>query len=119
MTADVRVVGQRMYEAFNARDLAAAETIFSAGFVSHPLGTIGVESVTRAWAGMHAMFPDIQLTVEDMLVDGDRVAVRTTLHGIPSATEGQSSPTMMEIFRIQDGRVAELWGVSTLQRPSR
>ncbi|AWS45865.1 ester cyclase [Streptosporangium sp. 'caverna'] len=119
MTDSVRTVGHSMYEAFNARDIAAAEAIFSADFVSHPLGTTGVESVRKAWAGLHATFPDVRIVVEDMLVDGDRVAVRTTMHGIPAGSGGHALPTMMEIFRVQDGRIAELWGMSTLNRADR
>jgi predicted SnoaL-like aldol condensation-catalyzing enzyme len=118
MTDDVRALAQRMYDAFNTGDVAAAETIFSAGFVSHPLGTTGVESVMTSWTRMIATFPDIQVVVEDMLVDGDRAAVRTTLHGLPVDANPQL-PTMMEIFRVQDGRIAELWGMSTLNRPGR
>ncbi|MDO0938938.1 nuclear transport factor 2 family protein [Streptomyces sp. DG2A-72] len=119
MTDDVRALAERMYEAFNARDLAAAEAIFSADFVSHPLGTVGVDSVVKAWSGLHAMFPDIQVIVEDMLVDADKVAVRTSLHGIPAGVEEQVLPSMMEIFWVRDGRIAELWGLSSLSRPGR
>jgi predicted SnoaL-like aldol condensation-catalyzing enzyme len=108
-----------MYEAFNTRDVAAAETIFSADFVSHPLGTTGVAGVITSWSEMLAMFPDIRVVVEDMLVDGDKVAVRTTLHGIPGAAAGQAPPTMMEIFRVCDGRITELWGLTTFDRPGR
>ncbi|MFD9602902.1 ester cyclase [Streptomyces sp. NPDC059970] len=71
----------------NACDLTAAKTIFSGDFVSHPLGTVGVDSVVKAWSGLHAMFPDIQVIVEDMLVDADKAAVRTSLHGIPAGVE--------------------------------
>ncbi|WP_327179012.1 ester cyclase [Streptomyces sp. NBC_01335] len=74
MTDDARAIAQRMYEAFNARDLTAAKTIFSGSFVSHPLGT---DSVVKAWSGLHAMFPDIRVVVEDMLVDADNIAVPT------------------------------------------
>ncbi|MFF4968582.1 ester cyclase [Streptomyces sp. NPDC001037] len=119
MTDDVRAIAQRMYEAFNARDLTAAETIFSTDFVSHPLGTVGVDSVLQAWSGLHTMFPDIQVVVEDMLVDADKAAVRTTLHGIPAGVEAQAPASMMEIFRVQNGRIAELWGMSSLNRPGR
>ncbi|GLW08579.1 hypothetical protein Misp01_37090 [Microtetraspora sp. NBRC 13810] len=114
MTEDPKAVGHRMYEAFNARDLAALETILSPGFVSHPLGTTGVEAVTGAWAKLFAAFPGIRVTVQDMLADGDRAAVRTTLHGTAAATG--EPPTMLEIFRVREGRIAELWGVSTLGR---
>ena len=94
MTADdVRAIGRRMYEAFNAHDFGAAETIFSLDFVSHPLGTTGVESVTKSWARFHAQFPDAQVIVEDLLVDGDKAAVRTTVHGIPAVAADQARPT--------------------------
>jgi predicted ester cyclase len=116
MTDDVRAIAHRMYRAFNSRDLAAAETIFCADFVSHALGTVGVDSVVKAWSGLHTAFPDIQVIVEDMIVETGKAAVRTTLHGIPASAEEQPSPSMMEIFRVQDGRIAELWGISTLNR---
>lgn len=120
MTADnVRAAARRMYEAFNTRDFGAAETIFTADFVSHPLGTTGTDAVTRSWTRFHTMFPDVRVVVEDMLVDGDRAAVRTSVHGIPAGAAEQPPPTMMEIFRIRDGRIAELWGVSELNRPNR
>ncbi|GGV02406.1 hypothetical protein GCM10010211_82190 [Streptomyces albospinus] len=47
-----------------------------------------------------------------MLVEGDKAAVRTSVHGVP----GQQPPTMLEIFRVRDGRIPELWGLSCLRR---
>lgn len=114
MSSELRALAYRMYDAFNSRDLAAAQAVFSVDFVSHPLGTVGVDSVVKAWNGLHTAFPEVQVVVEDMLVDADRIAVRTTLHGIPGV---QPPPSMMEIFRVHDGRIAELWGISTLARP--
>jgi hypothetical protein len=45
-----------------------------------------------------------------MLADGDRLAVRTIVHGTPAG----EPPTIMEIIRMADGRIAELWGVTNL-----
>jgi predicted SnoaL-like aldol condensation-catalyzing enzyme len=115
MTDDAGALGRRMYAAFNGRDLGAADAIFAADFVSHPLGTTGPDAVTRSWSRMIATHPAVRVVVEDMLVDGDRVAVRSTVHGLP---EGPA-PTMMEIFRVQDGRIAELWGLSSLSLAAR
>ncbi|MGW1157393.1 ester cyclase [Streptomyces sp. NPDC002519] len=123
MTGDVheaRVVGLRMYEAFNGRDLAALETILASDFVSHPLGTTGVRAVADAWSRMFAAHPGIQVCVEDMLVDRDRVAVRSVLRGLSGSApdSAEPAPTMMELFRVRQGRIAELWGLSDLGQPA-
>ncbi|MFF3668152.1 ester cyclase [Microtetraspora malaysiensis] len=112
MTNDVRAAAQRMYAAFNAHDHDAAQNIFTADFYSHPLGTTGPDSVVHAWRRLHETFPEAHVTVEDMVVEGDTAAVRTRVHGVP----GQQSPMMLEFFRVRDGRISELWGLSSLQR---
>ncbi|WP_432836495.1 ester cyclase [Dactylosporangium sp. CA-092794] len=112
MTDDVRATARRMYAAFNAHDHAAANEIFTADFYSHPLDVTGPEAVTRSWQRFHEAYPDAWVVVEEMIVEGDRAAVRTSVHGIP----GQRPPTMLEIFRVRDGRIAELWGLSALRR---
>ncbi|MFF9410627.1 ester cyclase [Streptomyces anandii] len=117
---EARAVGLRMYDAFNGRNPAALETVLAPDFVSHPLGTTGIGAVADAWSKMFAAHPDIQVSVEDMLVDHDRVAVRSVLQGlsdsVPSGME--PAPAMMEMFRVQHGLVAELWGLSSLGRPA-
>ncbi|MEW2292965.1 nuclear transport factor 2 family protein [Streptomyces sp. NPDC006743] len=124
MTDDKReagAVGLRMYEAFNGRDLAALDTVLAPDFVSHPLGTTGIGAVADAWSRMFAAHPGIRVTVEDMLVDHGRVAVRSVLRGLSASVPdgAESAPTMMEIFRVQHGLIAELWGLSGLGRPAR
>jgi len=108
----VRSAARRMYAAFNAHDHAAAIEIFTTDFHSHPLGTTGPDSVTRAWRRLHEAFPEAEVVVEDMVVEGDTAAVRTSVRGVP----GEPAPTMLEIFRVRDGRIAELWGLSSLRR---
>lgn len=111
MTSDVRAAAEAMYAAFNSHDHDAARDVFTADFYSHPLGTTGPESVARRWRQMHEAFPDLKVTVEDMVIEGDTAAVRTSVHGVPGP-----SPTMMEFFRVRDGRIAELWGLSSMRR---
>ncbi|RKR87118.1 putative SnoaL-like aldol condensation-catalyzing enzyme [Micromonospora pisi] len=112
MTDEVRSAARRMYAAFNTHDYGAVEEIFTADFYSHPLGTTGPESVAWAWQRFHEAFPEVQMVVEDMVVERDSVAVRTSVRGVP----GQQPPTMLEIFRVRNGCIAELWGLSSLQR---
>ncbi|MEW9550600.1 ester cyclase [Nonomuraea sp. NPDC050783] len=111
-TGDVRATARRMYAAFNAHDHEAALDLFTADFRSHPLGTTGPDAVVQSWRRFHETFPEARVEVEDLLVDGDRAAVRTSVHGVP----GQEPPTMLEIFRVRGGRIAELWGLSALRR---
>jgi predicted SnoaL-like aldol condensation-catalyzing enzyme len=87
-------------------DLAAADDIFAPDFFSHPLGTTGPEGVKAAWQAVRARYPEMRTVVEDVVAEGDRVAMRSTLRGAPGV--------MLEIFRVADGRIAELWGVSSL-----
>ncbi len=102
-----RALAHRMHEAFNGDNFAAMPEIFAADFHSHPMGTTGIEHIQASWHAMRTRYPELRTTIEDVLVEGDRVAMRSTVRG---GLDG----TIMEIFRVADGRIAELWGVSTL-----
>jgi predicted ester cyclase len=36
--------------------------------------------------GMHTVFPDLNATIDDLIADGDRVAVRMTVRGTQKAS---------------------------------
>lgn len=112
---DPRRLAQRMHEAFNTRDITAADEIFAPDFYSHPLQG-GVEAVKAAWTAMLTACPTIRTVIEDVLVDGDRVALRSTVHGLSADDADAAAGTMLEIFRLAEGRIAELWGVSTVSQ---
>ena len=115
MTRDeMKELAHRMYAAANAGDLDAADGIFAAGFRSHAMGTTGPGAVKKAWAAIREKYPDLRVSVEDMLADGDKLAVRTTVHGTPADQAGEPRPTIMEIIRMADGQIAELWGITDL-----
>jgi predicted ester cyclase len=107
---DMEKLAHRMYAAGNACDIDAIDDIFAADFRSHPMGTTGTAPLKAAWVTFREKYPDLHLTVEDMLADGDKLAVRSVVHGTPA----DHTPTLMEIIRIADGRIAELWGVTDL-----
>ena len=99
-------IGRRMHAAFNARDFDAVQEIFAPDFYSHPLDA-GRDGVRSAWEALAAMYPRMETVIDDIFADGDRVALRATVHGM--AEDGHTA-TMLEIFRVADGRIAELWG---------
>lgn len=64
------------------------------------------------------IYPDIHLTVEDLIAEGDKVVGRTTVTGTHRGEFMGLPPTGKSvtyneifIFRFVDGKVAETWGV--------
>jgi predicted ester cyclase len=108
---DARALVQRMQECFNTRQFDQADDLFAPGFFSHPLGTTGFEAGKAAWRTLTAQFPGIRVVAEDILVDGDKVAIRSSVEGTGIPDSG-SRPMLFEIFRIEDGRLAEMWGIT-------
>jgi hypothetical protein len=105
---DPRDLVRRMHDVLVTKDVSIADEIFAPDFYSHPLDG-GIDRVKASWTRILAEHPDLRSTIEDMLVDGDRVASRATVTGLSSGPG-----TMFEIIRVADGRIAELWGASTL-----
>ena len=66
-----------------------------------------------------AAFPDLRMSVEDILVDGDKAAARVALTGTNRgpfmampATGKRVNVQLVDMFRFgDDGRVREHWGV--------
>ncbi len=56
-------------------------------------------------------FPDMKFKIDDIVAEGDRVAVRYLFTGTHQATGRKVSASGCGIFRIEDGRVAETWAV--------
>jgi predicted ester cyclase len=66
---------------------------------------------------LRAAFPDLQLTVEDIIAEGDRVAVNLTARGTHRGTFQGIAPTgktvtvsAFEVVRIENGKLVEHWG---------
>lgn len=114
-------VVERFIDAVFVRfDADAAARLITPDFVSHPWAALGAPAGP---AGVHAIVPffrtafdEVNATVLDRMVDGDRVALRYAyagrhmgdLFGIP-ATGRHFRIEGIAIFRLENGRVAEYW----------
>ena len=83
-----------------------------------PIEATGAELLKQVWAMLLRVYPDIHLTVEDLIGEGDKVVGRTTVTGTHRGEFMGVAPTgnrvtynEVFIFRIADGRVVETWGV--------
>lgn len=76
----------------------------------------GLPAVAQWVAAMIAALPDRKLTINDVVAEGDKVTVRTTLtgthqgemEGIPATGKTASIPGIT-IFRMDKGKIAEGW----------
>lgn len=67
----------------------------------------GRQTYERAVVGQLAQFPGLVLTVHDLLVSGDRAAIRFTEHGASAAHEGRSAAWGgIALFRAEHGRLS-------------
>jgi len=64
-----------------------------------------------------AAFPDIALSVEDVIAEGDQVAFRSTMRGTHLGEFAGIAPTgrrvtvqLVDVIRIEDGAIVEQWG---------
>ena len=111
-----RAVAQRFYdEVFTGKNLGALAEIFDANLVVHDLD-IGGESPDGGLEPTLAAFPDVQSTIDLWVVDGDLVTAVVTnkgthqaeFMGVP-ATGRPVTFHIIDIFRIKDGKVVDLW----------
>jgi steroid delta-isomerase-like uncharacterized protein len=111
----------RFNEAVNAQDLAALDAVAAASFVRHSQATPDVEVTSlEQFKGYlkanHEIFPDERITLSQLVAEADRVAFWGRYAGTQRGPMGPfpASGKRMEIdiagvFRIADGRIAELW----------
>jgi steroid delta-isomerase-like uncharacterized protein len=109
-----------MYEeALNNRRLEELDLVIADGYIEHahfpgqPAGREGIKFRTGA---LLRAFPDIHWTVYDVIEDGNKLAVRWEFRGTHqgefrgvSPTGRQMSMAGIDIYRVEDGRLAEHW----------
>jgi steroid delta-isomerase-like uncharacterized protein len=120
--ADAHTLILRHHDAVWSRgDLDAVDALYAPDFVGHHPGLpdwVGREGVKLVVRTTRVAFPDFHESVEDVVMEGDRVVTRFTasgthlgtLAGIP-ATGRRLTMAEIAVFRIADGRIAEKWGI--------
>jgi steroid delta-isomerase-like uncharacterized protein len=107
-------------EVWNQRHLEVVDEIFDR-YISHqPDGSTherGPEDVKRFVAEFRSAFPDLHLSIEEQIAEGDKVVIRATFRGTHQREFRGMAPTGKEIevtgvtvFRFSDeGKVVESW----------
>ena len=107
-------------EAWGKGNVEVADEIFASRYVSHqPDGSEeerGPEVVKQFLRQYRGAFPDLQITIEDQIAEGDKVATRWSSRGTHQGEFRGIAPTGNEvaltgigIFRFSEGKVVESW----------
>jgi steroid delta-isomerase-like uncharacterized protein len=123
-TEDNKAIVRRFFQEGPSKgNLAAAGELLSPNFSLHtPLPSApGIQGMKEIITACRAAFEHLDVTVEDMVAEGDKVAARFTACGTHKGSFMNLPPTGkpitmtgIEIFRIEDGKIAELWGEANL-----
>ena len=109
---------RRYAAAFSAGDFEALRPLFTEdAVIQGVLGWGNIDEVAMpVWRDLHVAY-GLQLTIEDMVAEGDKVAVRYTERGTFCAAFRGTEPTgksyelvAMEWFELRGGKIARRWG---------
>ena len=95
-------------------ELRSAETV-TTGLADGKKPSHGQEPFKRFYMNLREAFPDLHVTVHDVLAEGDKVAVRFTVeatHSGPalgSPTKNKVHLDCMTLARIANGKIVESW----------
>jgi predicted SnoaL-like aldol condensation-catalyzing enzyme len=112
--ANKQFVRNHFEEFVNRKNLDIADRNFAANYQEH--GTDAPadyppdpEGPKRYLAASFKRFPDIHVTVEDIIAEGDKVVVRNTWRATDKSTGQKIEFGGIVIWRIDSGKLAERW----------
>ena len=119
MSEENKAVVRQIEEAWSAGKLDALDQFFAPNFVPHsaaPSGPATLDGAKAAYQISASAFPDRRTTIEDIVGEGDQVAVRIRMTGTnkgglpPFGIPANGKPVDIQwfgIYRLQDGKVVE------------
>ena len=109
-------VVRSLYEVgLNTGDMDVLDRSIAPDFVG-PRGDVGPAEFARTVVELRTAFPDIRYTVEDVVEEGNRVAIRWTWTGTHKGpfrgfapSEKRISNPGFAIFQLRDGKIVRSW----------
>lgn len=116
---------ERVIAALSQRDEAVIEELVAEDLVYHALGPDATSEGRDQWwsrtGELVEAFPDLQIEVEDMAAEGNRVFCRVTMSGtMTGAFDGvapsgrQATTAGFHVLRFEDGKVVEWWRLTNI-----
>ena len=124
--ANKALVRRHFEEIFNRKNLEVCDEMMAEDYVEHaaapfsesaPGRVNGPQAMRQTAEWLLAQFPDLHITIEAILAEGDTVAARILsegtnlgpLNGVVPPTGKRFSARQSHWFRVEDGKLAEHW----------
>lgn len=113
-----KAVLRRFYEQLNRKNMGVIDELVSTQFIQHASlpGGPGRQGLKDWFAQLRAAFPDFHFTLDDMMAEGDRVAIRMTGRYTHKGEFLGVAPTgkpvvlmKMDFMRLVNGKIVEHW----------
>lgn len=117
--ANKATVRRYLEEAWNKGNVGIIDELMANDYARYMSGT--ASPLDREWqkqriSAFRKGLPDLHLSIEDMIAEGDRVVFRITIRGthqgplmgVP-ATGKQVTVTAIDVARFTNGKIAEHW----------
>jgi predicted SnoaL-like aldol condensation-catalyzing enzyme len=112
----IKAATKKIVEIFNTGDLSEVEALFSAEYVDHQkpawLDVAGAEEFKQIVLGARKSLPNLHVTIEALIAEGDTVVARLHWQSTQPAGKNVDRETI-DMLRFVDGKVAEHWGAET------
>jgi predicted ester cyclase len=121
---DMKQFIRNHFEEFvNKQNLAIADVNFAADFVDHgsdvPPGTApGPAGAKQYVGGAYKRFPDIHVTIKDLVAENDKVVVRNHWTGTDAKSGQKIQFRGIVIWRIEDRKIVERWAYLETPHPA-
>lgn len=109
---------QVVEEAFNRQNFTVLSEHFHPGYKEHQFGIQPtIEGMQADIQSLHKSFPDFNLTIEDLVVDGDTLWARMTARGTNKGgfmgppNEKAFQVTVFDVVRFKENKIVDHWGV--------
>jgi predicted ester cyclase len=123
LEANKQIIRRLIEEGFNQGNLEAVDEIVSLDVVTHnPIildAPSGSDSIRGGIELIHNAFSDINVEIQDIVAEGDRVATFLQMSGTNTgdyrrggATNKSLSFRAFFIWRVADGQLVESWGMA-------
>ena len=118
MSEENKAIVRHFYEEVNKGNLAIMDELIAPDFVLHhplsPEAVRGPEGFKQLVTGLRTAFPDLSITAEDLIAEGDKVAAWFTVRGTHQGTLLDIPPTGKPVmltgvamYRIAGGKIVE------------